>query len=446
MIIYSKNIYLENKKISGFLKIRNEKIEDIIEFNEEINKEDLKSYVLKNLLNNNDSLDKKEDDLDSNKEILDDNKTDLDLNEDILNSKEEVLDYRHLTIIPGFIDNHIHGWGTGSFWIEKSESSIREMQRHLPKEGVTSFLATTGADPIDEVFKEIDEANKVFESDQIGAEMIGVHLEGPFINKEFKGMQKEENCIHPDINLMKEFYNRQKSNKMIKLMTIAPELEGAKEVLEFCKGKGIQISVGHSAATFEEIKEMKNYGLGGFTHTFSGMKGLHHREPGVAGAALYFDDMYCEFAKQTGLTVRHEVFDIALRIKTSDKIILTTDCCGLAMTKDPWHHYVRKITLSPHEKGVMIKHDDGREEILDNTNYENVRNLEMSFIDSVKNVIKHSKVDIFDIMKMASINPAKYINVFDKKGSIDVNKDADLLVIDDEFNIVETIVRGRLYN
>ncbi|MBE6055136.1 MAG: N-acetylglucosamine-6-phosphate deacetylase [Clostridium sartagoforme] len=412
MIIYSKNIYLEDKKISGFIKIENKEIKDIVEIEEDVST-DLKDYVASNLRWDNDN---------------------------------EVLDYGDLTIIPGFIDNHIHGWGTGSFWFEKTEKSIREMQKNLPKEGVTSFLATTGADAIKEILTQIDEANEIYEAEQVGAEMIGVHLEGPFISKEYKGMQKEENCILPNLEYMKEFYNRQKSKDLIKLMTMAPELDGAKEVAEFCKDKGIQLSIGHSGSTFDKIKEIKDYGFGGFTHTFSGMRGMHHRELGVAGAALYFDDMYCEFAKQTGLTVKHEAFDIALRIKTSDKIILSTDCCGLAMTDKPWHHYVRKITLIPHENGVMIKHDDGREEIIDNSKYENVKDLEMSFIDSVKNVIKHSKVDIFDIMKMASINPAKYVNVYDKKGSIATNKDADILVIDEEFNLIETIVRGSIYN
>lgn len=398
MIIYSKNIYLEDEKISGFIKIEDKKISDIVKIEEEFTKESLKDYIINTLKWDND---------------------------------DEILDYSNYTIIPGFIDNHIHGWGTGSFWFEKSKKSITEMQKNLPKEGVTSFLATTGADTIEEILMQIDEANEVYESNQIGAEVIGVHLEGPFISKDYRGMQIEENCILPNLEYMKMFYNRQKSKDLIKLMTMAPELDGAKEVAEYCKDKGIQLSIGHTGATFDNIKEMKDYGFGGFTHTFSGMRGMHHREPGVAGAALYFDDMYCEFAKQTGLTVRHEVFNIALRIKTSDKIILSTDCCGLAMTDKPWHHYVRKITLIPHEEGVMIKHDDGREEIIDNSNYENVKDLEMSYIDSVKNVIKHSKVDIFDIMKMASINPAKYVNVFDKKGSIAVNKDADLLVIDD---------------
>ncbi|WP_066890407.1 N-acetylglucosamine-6-phosphate deacetylase [Clostridium nigeriense] len=412
MIIYSKNIYLEDKKISGFIKIEDKKIIDIAETEEELKRDSLKDYILKNLN---------------------------------WNSDNEILDYTNLTIIPGFIDNHIHGWGTGSFWFEKSKKSITEMQKHLPKEGVTSFLATTGADTTEEILTQIDEASDIYEFEQVGADMIGVHLEGPFISKDYKGMQKEENCILPNLEYMKLFYNRQKSKDLIKLMTMAPELDGAKDVAEFCREKGIQLSIGHTGATFDKIKEMKDCGFGGFTHTFSGMRGMHHRELGVVGAALYFDDMYCEFAKQTGLTVKHEAFDIALRIKTSDKIILSTDCCGLAMTDKPWHHYVRKITIIPQDDGVMIKHDDGREEVIDNSKYENVRDLEMSYIDSVKNVIKHSKVDLFDIMKMASINPAKYINVYDEKGSIAVNKDADLLVIDDDFNLIETIVRGKVY-
>ncbi|MBC5628144.1 N-acetylglucosamine-6-phosphate deacetylase [Clostridium sp. NSJ-6] len=413
MIIYSKNIYLENNKICGFIKVDKEKIVDIKECNRDLDCDYLKEYVSSELK---------------------------------WDSNDEIFDYSNLNIIPGFIDIHIHGWGTGSFWLEKSKESILEMKKYLPIEGVTSFLATSGADTKDEILGQIDAVNEAYEENQIGADLLGIHLEGPFINKEFKGMQNEENCILPNIDIMKSFYERQGKQGLIKLMTMAPELENSKEVAEFCKEKGIQLSVGHSAATFEQIKEMKEHGFSGFTHTFSGMKGMHHRELGVAGSALYFDDMYCEFAKQTGLTVKHEIFDIALRIKTSDKIILTTDCCGLAKTNKPWNHYVRRITIIPHEKGVMIKHYDGREEIIDNSNYENVRDIEMSYINSVKNVIKHSKVTIFDVIKMTSANPAKYINVFDKKGSIDINKDADLLVIDNDFNIIDTIVRGKVYD
>ena len=143
MIIYSKNIYLEDEKISGFIKIEDKKISDIVKIEEEFAKDSLKDYILKVLK---------------------------------WDSNEEILDYSDFTIIPGFIDNHIHGWGTGSFWFEKSKKSITEMQKNLPKEGVTSFLATTGADTIEEILMQIDEANEVYKSNQIGAEVIGVHL------------------------------------------------------------------------------------------------------------------------------------------------------------------------------------------------------------------------------------------------------------------------------
>lgn len=244
----------------------------------------------------------------------------------------EYKDYSDKIIFPGFIDIHVHGWATGSFWFEKTSQSLREMCRTLPFAGVTSYLGTTGADPIEEIKTCIRAADQVSEEDPEGAQLLGVHLEGPFINPVYKGMQKEECCLLPDVTVMEDLYNTFKNKKLCRHMTIAPERPGADAVLRFCQEHQIQTAVGHSAATFEEIKKMRAYGLGGFTHTFSGMKGFHHRELGTAGAALYFDDMICEFAKQTGMTVSHEAFELAYRIKGSSRIVLTTDCCGLAQT------------------------------------------------------------------------------------------------------------------
>ena len=189
-------------------------------------------------------------------------------------------------------------------------------QKNLPYEGVTSFLATSGAEPIDDLVEGVKNASYVVDNQKDdGATLLGVHLEGPFINKEFKGMQREECCINPDMDIMKQFMNAQSHEHIIKLMTIAPELPGALEMIKFCKANNIQLNIGHSAATFDCIKELKEYGLGGVTHMFSGMKGFHHRELGVAGAAMYFDDLNCEFAKQTGMTVKPEAFEIVWKLK-----------------------------------------------------------------------------------------------------------------------------------
>lgn len=388
-VLYSKNIYLENKIFDGFIEIEDGKIQKLM-------KEYEGSYE----------------------------------------------DFSSYSIIPGFIDNHIHGFGTGSFWLERTEKSVLEMQKHLPKTGVTSFLPTSGADSIPAIETGIEIVRDIMKGPQEGAEVTGIHLEGPFINKEFKGMQNETYCIDPDITLMKRFYDLAASDGVIRLMTLAPELDGAKEVITFCKDHSIQISIGHSAASFEEITELKDYGIGGVTHMYSGMKGLHHRALGVAGTALYYDDLYCEFAKQTGLTVSHEAFDIVFRLKGSRRIILTTDNSGIARSKEPKYHYIRKATFLSEGNEFVIKHDDGREERFPNDDYEAVKDVEMNYINSVKNMRKHTEMTVHDIIKMTAENPAKYTGLFHRKGSIDCGKDADLLVVNNDFDLLQVYCRG----
>ena len=126
----------------------------------------------------------------------------------------EYKDYSDKIIFPGFIDIHVHGWATGSFWFEKTSQSLREMCRTLPFAGVTSYLGTTGADPIEEIKTCIRAADQVSEEDPEGAQLLGVHLEGPFINPVYKGMQKEECCLLPDVTVMEDLYNTFKNKKL----------------------------------------------------------------------------------------------------------------------------------------------------------------------------------------------------------------------------------------
>ena len=365
---------------------------------------------------------------------------------DKVDPSEDIIDYGDHLIIPGFIDQHIHGWGTGSFMHDKSVHSINEMKKNLPYEGVTGFLATSGAEPIEDIVQGIKSASYVVENQKDdGATLLGVHLEGPFINKEFKGMQREDCCIDPDLSVMNQFMEAQSVPHVIKLMTMAPELPHALEMIKFCKVNKIQINIGHSAATFDIIRDLKEYGLGGVTHMYSGMRGLHHRELGVAGAALYFDDLNCEFAKQTGMTVKPEAFALAWRLKSKDKIIMTTDCGGLALSKKEKYHYVRKQTFIPAGNYLIIRNDDGTEEKVDIREYKNVRNLELSYIRSIQNLIDNVHPSVHEILKITAENPARYIGVDDRKGSLEAGKDADLLVVDKDFNLLVTYCMGKRY-
>lgn len=392
MILYSKHIILEESEFDGFIEIENGKIKAL-------HREYSGTYA----------------------------------------------DFSDQVILPGFIDIHIHGWATGSFWFEKTSGALKEMSRTLPYAGVTSYLATTGADTLAEIRQGIAAADDAYEAGYAGAEMLGVHLEGPFINPEYRGMQREECCILPSLEVMESLYNSFRHQELCRHLTIAVELDGAGEVLEFCRKHQIQTAIGHSAATFARIKEMKEAGIGGFTHTFSGMRGFHHREPGVVGAALYFDDMMCEFAKQTGMTVSHEAFDIAYRIKGSGRIILTTDCSGLAKTQTEFDHYVRQMKFVRDGERTRIDHYDGRQEWLEPGDYEAVRDIEMSYVKSVQNMAGHTSAGWHDIMRMTSLNPARYIHVDDRKGSIAPGKDADLTIVDAGLNLTSVFCRGEEY-
>lgn len=356
----------------------------------------------------------------------------------------DFIDYSDYIIIPGFIDQHIHGWATGKFYHEDTINDLKKMQATLPYTGVTSFLPTTGTWTTEELKKVIGETTEHMMSNdsKLGSEILGIHLEGPFINPKRSGMMKVEGFKKPSVPLMQELVKASKVRKGIKLMTIAPELEGGKELIKYCKSEDIQLSIGHSDATFNEISQLKEYGLGGVTHMFSGMRGFHHRELGVAGAALHYNDLYCEFAKQTGWTVKPEAFALAYKIKGPERIIMTTDNVGLAQRSEEFYHYIRKQKFIPDGDYVIIENDNGTQDKIKRTDYESVKDVELSYIKSIQNLIKNVRPTIHDVIKMTSENPAKYLGVYDKKGSLEIGKDADFLVIDELFNLKYTYCKG----
>ena len=358
-------------------------------------------------------------------------------------NNEGIISYGQNIVLPGFIDIHLHGWGTGSFTGQGTEESLKNMSRDLVKVGVTSYLATSGTESLDYLNFQLKEARNAINNWQahMGAEILGLHLEGPFVNKEYKGMMKEEYFINPSIEIFHNFLDIG-GEENIKLITMAPELPNSEEFIKYVNKKSIQISIGHSAAEFEDIQRLKDFGLGGFTHTYSGMKGFHHRRLGVVGAAMYFEDMYAEFAKQTGMTVKPEAFEIMYRLKKPEKIILTTDCVGLAHMSNEFYHYIRKQSFIPQGDYIKVVNEDGSYELVDKYNYEEVKNLELSYLESVKNVIKNVGASVKDIAKMTSENPAKYIGIYRKKGSLEKGKDGDIIVIDDEWNLIDVYVNG----
>jgi N-acetylglucosamine-6-phosphate deacetylase len=215
--------------------------------------------------------------------------------------------------VPGFIDVHIHGIN-GADVMDATYDALNTMAQALPKEGTTSFLATTITQSIDTIEKSlINAAEYISQLQEPGkAEILGIHLEGPFINKDRAGAQPAEFIIDPNIELFKR-WNTLSKNK-IKLVTLAPERPGGLEMVKYFKKYGIIASIGHSDATYEEAIEAIKAGANHVTHLFNRMRGLHHREPGVVGAALLQKELIAEIIVD-GIHIVPEMVKLAFQQK-----------------------------------------------------------------------------------------------------------------------------------
>jgi N-acetylglucosamine-6-phosphate deacetylase len=340
-----------------------------------------------------------------------------------------VIDLQGKTVIPGMIDIHIHG-AAGADVMDANIEAIVKMTNALPKEGTTSFLATTMTQSDAAISSAVKNIGSFMKDHQRAgqSDVIGIHLEGPFINPERAGAQPRNHIVLPEIALFEKW--QKLANGEIKLVTMAPELEGGLDLVHYLNQGGIVVSIGHSDATFKEVKEAVNAGATQVTHLFNQMRGLHHREPGVAGAALLLEELYAEIIVD-GIHVRPEIIDLTFRQKKSKKIILISDAIRAKCLKSG--------TYDLGGQEVIVK--DGKAELKDGTLAGSVLKLS----DAMKNMITYvDDCTLSDVITMTAVNPAKQLNVFDRKGSIKVGKDADLVVVDNEYDIEMTFCRGNL--
>ncbi|WP_366160924.1 N-acetylglucosamine-6-phosphate deacetylase [Bacillus infantis] len=332
------------------------------------------------------------------------------------------------TLAPGFIDLHIHGAG-GADTMDSTPEALQTIARTLPAEGTTSFLATTITQERSLIEKALANA-AAYKPEGTEAEMLGIHLEGPFINEKRKGAQPLEHILKSDVELFKAW--QEKSGQLIRLVTLAPELEGGKELVRHLAETGVIASIGHSDADYEEVSEAVEAGATHVTHLFNGMKGLHHREPGTAGAALLFKELIVEMIAD-GVHVRPEMIKLALNSKGMDGMVLITDSMRAKCLKNG--------TYDLGGQDVTVK--DGMALLEDGTLAGSILKMK----DSVKNMTKFADITLAEAVKLASENPAKQLKVFDRKGSIAEGKDADLTVLNENMDIVLTICRGKVaYN
>ncbi|MCW6110575.1 N-acetylglucosamine-6-phosphate deacetylase [Clostridium sporogenes] len=339
-----------------------------------------------------------------------------------LSKNDHIIDAKGLYISPGFIDVHIHGSG-GKDAMDGEIESIKVISNTIAKRGVTSFLPTTMTMAKEHIYKALDAIEQAMNMDLGGAKVLGAHLEGPFINPKYKGAQKVDFIKNPSFDFIKGYEN------VIKIITLAPEKDENFKFLKYIKeNTDIVLSVGHSDATYEQAMAAINNGISRATHTFNAMTPLNHRKPGIIGAIMN-TDISCELIADN-IHVHKGAINVLTKIKGKDKIILITDSMRAGCMKNGiWELGGQK---------VIVK--DGSARLEDNTLAGSILTLDRA----VKNMKNNIDASLCEIISMVTVNPAKDINVYDRKGSIEKGKDADIVIFDKEIDISMTIIDGNI--
>lgn len=338
---------------------------------------------------------------------------------------DNVIDANGLYLSPGFIDVHIHGAG-GHDTMDGTFEAINEIAKVIVKRGTTSFTPTTmtvAADDIRKSMKVIKEA-KLNGTD--GANVLGAHLEGPFINSNAIGAQNPNFLIPPSIENFNKIVGD--CEDAVTSITLAPEVDGAKELTKYLSSKGIVVSIGHTKANYEQAMEGIRCGCSHATHLFNAMTPLAHREPGVVGAVL--DSDITTETISDGIHIAYPSLRIAYKAKGTDKVLLVTDAMMACCMPDG------KYSLG----GQDVIVENGAARLLSGALAGSVLTLD----NAVRNVYKNSKYPLYEVVKMASYNGAKFCKVDDRKGQIKEGFDADLLLFDENINIKSVFVNGKI--
>lgn len=355
-----------------------------------------------------------------NKVLIFDEKI-IDICEEVPNECEEVIDAKGMYVSPGLIDIHIHG-NCNSDTMDNTIEAIETISKGICKNGVTSFLPTTMTMGKNDIYKAFENIKECMNRKIDGAKVIGAHMEGPFINGGNKGAQNDKYIEKPNFEFIKDYLD------VIKIITYAPEVDKDLEFTkEIKKNTNITLSIGHSGATHEIAKKAINYGASNITHLFNAMTPISHREPGVVGAAL-MNDAYCEIIADE-VHVNKEMFQFVLNNKGKEKIVLITDSMRAGGMGDG------KYDLGGQD--VYVKGNAAR--LMSGNLAGSILNLNKA----VYNFFKNTNLTLNEAINMASINPAKSIRIDDKKGSLEIGKDADISIFDEEMNCYLAISEGK---
>lgn len=334
----------------------------------------------------------------------------------------EVIDANGKYVAPGLVDIHIHGY-LGEDASDGSTDGLKVMAAGIAKNGVTSWCPTTMTIAMEDIKTAFATARKVkAETEPYGAKILGINCEGPFVNPSKKGAQPEEYILPPDGDFIIE------NADIVKLFTVAPEMEGGEECIKKVYEDGrVLISMGHTNASFDEANKGIEWGVRHTTHLFNAMTSLLHRNPGVVGAALSDERLSCELIADT-FHVNAGLYKMVHKLK-GEKLCLITDCMRAGGMPDGNYTLGGQPVV---KTGIQCLLEDGT-----------IAGSVLKLNEGVRNLYKNTELSVAEAVACASINPARAVGEDKNIGSIEVGKLADIIICDDDFNVEKTFINGK---
>ncbi len=337
----------------------------------------------------------------------------------------EIIDVKGCRIVPGFVDLLVHGGAGGYGFSDESDESIKKISEYFLKNGSTTVMASLHAKPKQRLLDDLKRLGGYIDQNP-DSNIKGIHMEGPYLNEKLKGAMNKDYLWTPSVESFQEMYNASKG--YLKMMTIAPELPGALDVIREASFRGVICSIGHSMATYEEIDAAIDHGAVHVTHMFNAMRQLHHRHPSVVTAALLRDELKIELIADT-YHVHPAIMEMLIKYKTAKGIILITDSIRVGGL-----HEGEESQFS--DQKVYVK---GNKAVMEDGT---IAGSTLTLNTAIKNIVETTGTKITDAVRMATLNGAKVVGA--RRGILASGKPADIVVLDKNYKVKMTIMDGNI--
>ena len=347
-------------------------------------------------------------------------------------ARARVLDFGNAILAPGLVDLHIHG-SAGHDVMEADPSALSAVEQFLARHGVSSYFPTTVTAPLDRTLAGLDRLANVIEAEQsnskdsggLRAHPVGIHLEGPFLSYARRGVHPPQNLLQPTVSIFEKLWQAARGH--IRIMTIAPELDGALEVVAEAARRGVCVSLGHSDADLKASRAAVAAGARHATHTFNAMRPLDHREPGILGAALTDSRLTADIIAD-GVHVDPAVVELFLRAKGPEAAVLITD--ATAATGMPDGHY--------RLGAIDVEVKDGR-----CLSHGHLAGSVLTLDRALRNIMQFTRSDLQSALRLATLNPARVAGLTNQ-GRLEAGTAADVVALSPAGEVRAVMIRGEI--